>query len=470
MLPRRTLVTVVVLLMGLVGGVGVASASPAASGTQAAVNVTTFVAPGDAVDAVRAGTVEDVLTRRPRVTLADTLVVRVSAPGLGAAVADQPGNTTTDRFRQLVSSADASLTGTEITSRDTPRALDLTATQLVVRRTGEDAYDLVYHTGELRASDDADGNGLADDGDRTPISPVKVFSIKFSFEGTAGDSSLGVFPASMTFTTSPTDELVLYPLPGQRLVGRTPLAPGTTVTLSLATEDGAVAVERRVRVTGGRQSFANLSLNLSGAPGGVPLTVTARLDGERLRETTGRLAALTASFTPDLAATSRDRLGLRNVSFATGGFLVVRDGADGPLIANRYVEAGSRAALSVPFRQAATADSVTVAAYVDVDGDRLLERSGPDRPFRRNGDPLSTVVELGDSGATTPTDPTTDAPTPSTTDGPVDTPPASPPAANRTGTRPSTPYGITDASGDGFGPVLALVALAVGLAALGRRD
>lgn len=454
--------TTVVALLALAATAGVASASPTAGAAQTDANLTAFVAPGPTLDGIRTGTATDRLTRRQRVTPADTLVLRVSAPGLGAAVAAQPGNTTTTRFRSLLSGPDTSLTGVEIGSGDDPpRALDLTPAHLVVRRVAENTFDLIYDTDRLRATDDTDGDGRPDEGPGTPVDPVRVFEIAFTHESASATTSLGLFPVAVSFSTPPADGVVLYPLPEQRLVGRTSLAPGTPLAVSLDAD--GLRVERTTFVTGRRQSFANLSLNLTGAPAGVPLTVTARLDGRLLRRTTGRLAEPTASFATDRTAPSRTRLRLRNVSFATGGFLVVRDGRAGRLLAVRHVEPGEYDSLTVRYRRAATADSVAVTAYVDVDGDGVFDGTGPDRPFRRDGAPVTTVVDLAASTAT-PSDTRTAV---STTATPTAAPTTAPSAPDATGS--PTRYRVTDASGGGFGLAAALAALAIGFAALARR-
>ena len=464
---RRTLVSTLLVLLALAASVGVANASPTADATQAGdANVTTFIAPGDALDALRTGSTTEPLTPRQRVTVADALVVRLSAPGLGAAVDAQPGNTTTTRVRELLSGPDASLTAVEISSGGgPPRVLDLTGEDLVVRRTGENTVELIYDTGELQTTPDRNRNGRADDGVRSTISPTRVFRLDFSFEGTTEKTSLGVFSPSIVFSTPQSDGVVVYPLPDQRIVGQTPLAPGTAVSISVETESGSVATERGVITTGRRQSFANLSLDLADTPGGESLTVTARFDGGRLGRTTGRIGELAASFATSESDAPRNRLRLRNVSFSADGFLVVRDGEDGPLVANRYVEAGEYESLTVQYRREVTSDAVAVTAYVDADGDRILERSGPDRPFRRDGDPVSTVVDLDASTPAPATDTVTTAP-PTSAETPTTA--SSSPAASGTGQQ--TRVRITDASGDGFAPAAALAALALVTAALARRE
>ncbi|WP_299267961.1 DUF7282 domain-containing protein [Halorientalis sp.] len=469
---RRTAVATVLTLLALIAGTGVVNASPTADAAQTdGANLTTFVAPGDTLEALRDGTATDVLTRRQRVALSDALVVRVSSPDLGTTVADQPGNTTTARFRALLSSPDASLTGVEITSGDDPpRTADLRAEQLVVRRAGQNTFDLIYDTGQLRATDDTNGNGRPDEDGGTAVVPVRVFEVAFTHDGAAAASPVGFFPAAVTFSTPSNDGVVLYPLPGQRLIGQTPLAPGTTLTVSLDGVGRPFAAERTTTVTGRQQSFANLSLNLTGAHAGTPLTVTARFDGESITETRGRLAELNATFMTAGTNDPRTRLRLRNVSFATDGFLVVRDGADGPLVANRYVEAGEYDSLTVRYRQVAAADSAVVTAYVDVDGDRFLVRGGPDRPFRQDGERVSTVVDLDQSTPATPQPTDTPATTPPTTVPPTDTPTTAPISPDTVEARPQSGDRLTDASGDGFGPVIALVVLVLVLAGAARCD
>jgi hypothetical protein len=466
MLLRRTLATTLLVLLALGAGMGVAGASSPVDATQTdGANLTTYAAPGDALADLRSGADTDSLTPRQRVTPADTLVVPVSAPNLDATVADQPGNTTTDRFRELLSGGDASLTAVEISADDdSPRVVDLTPEHLVVRHVDGNTFDLLYDTDELRTTADTNGNGLADDGGRTPISTVSVFQFQFAVDGATAGSSLGFFPAAVTFSTPRDDGVVLSPLPNQRLVGRTQVAPGTPLSISVAARDGSFRIERTTTVTGRQQSFANLSLDLSDAPAGIPLVITARRDGRDFGETTGRLVELTASFAARSADATRTELRLRNVSFTSGGFLAVTDGEGGPLVANRYVSAGDRDSLTLRYRRELTGDSAVVTAYVDVDGDQVLERSGPDRPFRRGGDPVSTAVGLGD--------PTTATPTESRTTAPPTTPPpttATPTTSTRTDTHSTTRARITDASGDGFGVGPAVAALAVALVALVRR-
>ncbi|WP_336001772.1 DUF7282 domain-containing protein [Halorientalis halophila] len=473
MLPRRSiaaatpplLVFVAALALVATAGVAAGTTTGGTSAQAAAPNVTTFVAPGDALTALWAGQADDQLTRRPRVTPADALVVRVSTPGLGSAVAAQPGNTTTERFRALLSSDRASLTGVEMGTTDRPpRVIDPTSGDLAVREAGADTYDLIYDAGALRATDDQNGNDRADDGGATTVSPTKVFRLTFTLDGTSGSSNLGVFPASIAFSTPTSDDVELSPLPDQKLVGRTPLAPGTTLSIALDAVGHPFAIERTATVRDRRRPYANLTLDLSDAPEGVPVTVTARLNGVVVRETEGRIRRLGASFTTGTTTDPRNELVLRNVSAAVDGFLVVRDGPDGPLIANQRLAAGEGQSVTVPFRESATADSITVTAYVDVDDDGVLDRGGPDRPFRRDGDPLSRTVAITDLTAETPSTPT-QTPTPTTE--PPTTAPAT--ASGATADTPATAYQVTDASGDGFGPLLALVALAAFAVAGHRR-
>src|SRR6056297_184136 len=121
----RTLVVAVLFAgLALAVGSGVAAGAPTtAGGTDATAadegaNLTVFVAPGSHLDAMQdADTVAEygnvTITARSHVTLSDTLVLQVSAPGLDDAVRSQPGNETTTKFFSLLNSERASLTGTE---------------------------------------------------------------------------------------------------------------------------------------------------------------------------------------------------------------------------------------------------------------------------------------------------------------------------------------------------------------------
>ena len=135
---RTMLVAVLFAGLALSVGSGVAAGAPTTDGgtdvaTTEEANLTVFVAPGSDLDAMQdATTVADygnvTVTARSHVTLSDTLVLQVSAPGLDEAVRSQPGNETTNKFFSLLNSDRASMTGVEsFTASDTtPKVFSLT--------------------------------------------------------------------------------------------------------------------------------------------------------------------------------------------------------------------------------------------------------------------------------------------------------------------------------------------------------
>lgn len=447
-------------------------------------NISVFVAPGsdlstmqDAESIVEYGNVT--LTRRPHVTLSDTLVVQVHAPGLETAVNQQPGNGTTEKFFSLVQRDRVSVTGSEayVPANETRQVFSLANRNTTsVVEAGDRTYQLVVNLSAVRTTLDENGNGRPDEGQTQPISSGDVYRLHFSFDDYSENESILVFPVAVEFAPSQDgNSPVLYPKPDQRIRGTTTLAPGTKLRIQL-TGTGTEPFRRTktVRVTGADQPMFSASFDLVDIEDGQPLIVLVK-DGDRnIGKAEGRIPKLNASLTVPDRIDSTDHITVPRVTFSQGGFLVVRSGgSDGPIVGNRYLAPGTYTGLRVQFAQPVKADTLSVSAYVDIDGDRIFDRGGLDRPFRRDGTPVSHVVDV--SGVTgTPAITTRPPPSPSTPTEPttsVETTPLVTPPGSTTTERPTaptptgpsspatfTPYTIT-ANGPGFTAGVALAAL-----------
>jgi len=433
-------------------------------------NLTVFVAPGDTFGTLRTGNEEAyeavTRTRRPRVTPADALVLRLSAPDFDPVLADYDGDSLTEQFLALLETDRASLRGTEIRTAGnrTAGALDLRDEEAVtVRRRAANTVELIADPSALNATLDENGNGLADDGNPRPVEPGEIYRLSFTFENATVEQSLAVF-APVATIGSEDGGPVVYPVMNQRITGETTIAPGSTVDVSLNASGGAFRTEQSVRATGPR-SRIDASFDLRSAPDDVPLLVTVTRNGTRIGRAVGRIGPLTGSFAADSAVGTPDRLVVREVSFSRGGFLVVRDsGGDGRVVGNRYVEPGDHDSLTVRFAGPVESDAVRVTAYVDIDGGRVFDADGPDRPYQRNGEPMAATVRIAERTETSPR--VTTAPT---TTNPRGNPPTPSPAPTVTAPRDTTFTSYTITHGAGLGAGVAVVALALAAALFARR-
>jgi len=467
------------------------------------VNVTVVVAPGAALESMlRATSPEEYgpdanLSARPRVTLSDTLVLRIRSSGLGAAVRSQPGNSTTGQFVSLVESDNANLTISELETVDEiPTAIDPTDTAAInVVQVDDNTYDLVVDLSTVDATVDENGNQQADDDEQIPVETGDTYQINFTFDGTSSQRIYGVFPVAVIFNPNqPGNNPIFLPGPGQALRAETTLAPGTRLSVELTAEgDDVVQFEEETTVRNVSRSQFEAIFNLTAAPDGVDTSIVVKNDGEVIGATTGEIARLRAAVTLPERTDQRDTLPVDRVEFSQGGFLIVRDGGpNGPIVANRYLDAGNYTDLSVLLTRDPEADTLSVTAYADIDGDRVFDNGGPDRPYRIDGEPVGGTIRLPGatptptltetvSGVTnTPTtrsDPETATVTETPTARLVTEPPTrttaritTRPRATQTTTAPFTPYTLTSSPGPGFGVVAALVAIVVLVALVaGRR-
>lgn len=495
-MQRARTMVVAVLFAGLAlsVGVGVAAGAQTTDGTTAAegeTNLTVFVAPGSNLEAMQAAeTPADygnvTITARSHVTLSDTLVLQVSAPGLGDAVKSRDGNTTTEQFLSLLNSDRASMRGVEAftTADTTPKVFSLDDRRTTaVTRVDDRTYQLVVNLSAVQAVPDENGNERPDDEPVQSIESGEVYDLQFSFDDSTTNGSMLVFPIAVEFESAlGGNSPVLYPMPNQRVHALTTLAPGTELQVEL-TGTGADVFQRTktVTVTGREQPEFTATYDLTNVSDGMPLVVVVRNDGTNVGEAEGRIPNLTASLSVPERIETKDRIRVSRVNFSQNGFLIVRAGGpDGPIVGNRFLGGGTYSDLTVRFTQPVKADVLHVSAYVDIDTDRIFDRGGPDREYRVDGSPVSAVVDVsgttGTPAVTTrpPPDTTRSPDRPTTSEGstPVDTPPGSE-SPGQTTTRSTangtttgfTPYTVTAANGPGFTVALAIAAI-VGLAGL----
>ena len=212
-------------------------------------------------------------TRTERVANGDTLLANVSATGVFGMLAAQPGESTTARFRSLVTGENASLEIRPDTV-DADIALD--------RSFENDAFDvyadpdaatlsIVMDTGALRY--DGDASGIEDDERYTLVFWIEEESELVVDESTVG-AGFEVRERTATFETGENGTVQLAPVADARLSGTTTLAPGTEIEVE-ARAAGAFLQRNETQV--GENGTFTASLNLSAVEPGTEFT--ASVDG-----------------------------------------------------------------------------------------------------------------------------------------------------------------------------------------------
>jgi PGF-CTERM protein len=474
-----------------------ATGATAANATRAATshrNLTVLVAPGRALSELRgASSIANYsaqITLRPRPTLADTMLVRVSAPGLADAVAAQPGNTTTARFFSLLDSDGANLRMYEVapTEEGPFKAIDVTDSEAVTVVPGEgDRFDLVADPAALNGTLDRDSDELPDAGGApVGVESFDTYQFNFTFDGRSELKAISVFPTVATIAPNqPNDRPRVFPAANQTIRGTTTVAPGTRLDVDLVVRgDEGFTLARTVTVTNRSLSEFAAEFDLQDAAGARNISVVARLDGRPIGASDGRLLDLSARLVAPDRSDSRDRLRLPRVNLSQGGFVIVRPAGSDRIVGKRYLTSGPHEGVTVSLLQGIRADALNVTVYVDYDADRRFDGDGPDRPYRTVLGLVSSTVSLAEPTTPVPTPlPTTTRPPTTTTQPPTtvttrvttspptrtDVDPVAGPERNTSTT--FTPYTFTVESGPGFGVGLALLALLfVGLLAARRVD
>jgi len=426
-------------------------------------NVTAWIAPegttfADGSEVERATftdpSVGPTLTRAAVVAENDTLALRVVADGLTDAVAAQSGPNLTARFLAAVEARGSfSLSGvqTEASTPPSRQQKDLalldpgTAT---VYRTDRDTYWLVYDTERLAAE-------RGDDSTR----PIPGDGYEFRVETDAGSDAATVRVDERRAVLWASGETTVARAPTSTGNGRTTLAPGTVLTVTVRADGEVVDTAQTTVQQGGASPFRYafpldtdvvesgeaVSVRVSagaGAPAlSPPLNVT-------VREPDAAVEVLDARIDAD------DDRGVVRVrtNASVGGFLVVRDASDDGdgILGVADLPRGEWTG-EVAFERG-SGSTLLVVAYRDADLDGEFDAEA-DEPYLAS--PMATVsdrIELERSTTRT----TTEAPT----------------TVPRTTSEPSPPSTTADATPDrrvpGFGVGIAALALLAGLA-LGRR-
>jgi PGF-CTERM protein len=459
--------------------------------------VDTMVAPVDASDRLRSvdavaryREAGNLTVRSPEATAAvatrDTLVLRLRASGLSGVLADQPGDTVTERFRALVATDLVSLSLEQTNpgaSQEAARLLLNRSGVHVVERSTTDTYFVVVDTA---AAHYQRGDGEVRTG--LPVGAQFRANLTVGPHGEFADerqtvtTDLAVVERRATVGThSEAGDYYLLPERGQVVAGETTLAPGSTATVHFRTPDGEFERTRTVTVTAaaGGQGRFETAVGLQALTEGDTLEVSVAEDGTSLTAGPTTVTVRSPVATLDSATLTVDGTTLEvtlTANLSRGGLLTVRaDNESGRILGVTTVDRGGERA-SVPLSNLPPEDTplvVTAVRDIDSDGeyapdvDVPYEQTTSTRPVRL------TIVLYRLPPTATPTPSSTATPATPTADG---TPGND---GTPTGTGTETLHDPTETTppdtGDGpvttpgFGALAALAALAAALLVL-RRD
>jgi hypothetical protein len=248
----------------------------------------------------------------------------------------------------------------------------------------------------------------------------------------------------------------------------TNVAPGTALTVRLEHSFGNLRDEALVERAGGQSRFrAQFAVTERMFSPGFTSTLSVEWQSERLSVTPVDGRALAASLSvPDQTGSGQVRV--EDVSLSHGGFVAV-EGVDGARLGVVSVPAtdGDPTTVRVPVRvDGRQTIRVRAVAYRDPDGDGDLE--GEDPPYRTDGEIVSATGTYSPEATATPTPTATPTATPTPTPTPTPTQTPTPTGTTEDGGAattepPEPPAGVPT---PGFGPLAALVALALALAVL----
>ncbi|WP_436907367.1 DUF7282 domain-containing protein [Halosimplex marinum] len=492
-------------------------------------NATVMVAPGDAVDridsraAVERGRAEGWLTRTDRVAETDALVLRLTAPGIAGAVADEPGISDETRFRAFLDRPNTSVRvaikhPTPMRARQYSHLNGSTA-DAVVADPERDTYYVVARLAGVPHSYGLEGKRRTDEPNYYENEMVPQLVVDGERRLNPGD--IGEPNRTAEFhvtwpeaTLSHSEDARLTPgfaaEPNQTVTGYTTVAPGTAVTVSVTDATGietprnATAVVTRETAEignyGSRRRVFRASLNLSGVEPGTEVDLALaptdpdfpgehRFDEHRAPVDSPR-ASVESADDPVANGTVR----VASATLPDGGFVAVERAADGTVVGStEYLDAGAHEGLRVPVSEGATAGDSRLRVYLahDSDGDgtyfasadrsyadsmravgATVPRTGSTTDSPPTGTATATPTPFQPSVTTgsptaTPSDPT--APPPSTATVHVDTGVTPTPPSTTDTSRPDGTGGATAADGPGFGALAALAGLVGAVLLVARR-
>jgi hypothetical protein len=229
----------------------------------------------------------------------DTFVLRLTAPGIADALANESGPTDEARFRSFLDRSNTSLLVSEkAPTTHFPREhlyLDAANATTVVADSDNDTY---YVAADLTALPRSTG----DDGERQFSEPRLVdgdeYLPRFVVDGAhrlnpgdiEGPDRTGQFvveapDASVAVTNETTETVTLAPAPNQTITGYTNLAPGSAVTVRLSNGTGdPFPLSKTVRVERERYRF-RASFDLGAAVPNSSFDVHVQADGRPLDDT-----------------------------------------------------------------------------------------------------------------------------------------------------------------------------------------
>lgn len=393
--------------------------------SDSAANATVYVAPGDAGNDLEnssaiARRIEDGTLVRPStseddpsiVTVNDTLVVAVAISGLEERLAAAPGENTTARMRTLVDGENATLSVVEQnpTTERPAMVADIlaTASTRVVAGDGGTAY-LVVDVDEVvveYSSPDHTREKLID-------APYynRIFRVNFTLDDTSATTSFLTQPPEATVPRPPGSGTALLPTAtNATLVGRTNLAPGTDLQVSVVDNetdrklvDSTVPVDDcgRFTTTVDTTGLANTTLEVRVALGSTafdPIPVAVRREGASLQ----------------LSDQEGDgqRVVVDQVELSHGGVLVVRgNSSEGPIVGETALEVGEHSDVAVTLEEPLTGSrTLVITAHRDVNGngtfdDALDESYGESASatyrVESDGDPTATRTATTDGDTAT---------------------------------------------------------------------
>ncbi|MFB6234734.1 MAG: PGF-CTERM sorting domain-containing protein [Halopenitus sp.] len=401
----------------------------------------------------------------------ETLVVAIEAQGLEGPMAEAEG-TPLARFRKALQKTGATFL-VEQTSETvpperaplTPDVLNSSATHLVPQPEN-DTYYLVIDTSRLWVERDGASGSRIHVGSNAGTGFVYRFAMGTGeVESNPPDNLRSadhtIYEPSYRFPRVREEPVVLPPDADERVLVRTILAPGSTVTVNVS---GSVNRTLPRTVRGRDDSVFNefaVPLDLSGVPNGTQFTIkfsdattAAEHDGARLRGVVRRPEASLQVRDDPLTSQS---LVVSSVHVSHASIVAVYAG-DGSLVGTQAVESGVTEDVFVPLTLRNSEHSTyRVILYRDADRSRSL--TDADERYRVGGLPVAATVAPSTPSTPTPTATATQTATPTRTPTATRTP-----FAMTTETHAQT----TEATTPGFGVVSALLALG-GSGLLARR-
>lgn len=453
------------------------------------------------------------LTQNGRAAINDTVVLRLDAPGIGGAFAAQSAPNQTGAFLSMLSAENVSLYAA---SRypggphepGTLLFLNDTEATTVVAEPRRDTYYVAIDTAAATVAWKEDEQRVDYEPELHSAGPmVPRFVVngahRLNSKQFHGDADLtAVFelqPRRASIDHRYPETVPLAPRANQTVRGTTTLAPASPLTVRLVTDTGTrlargtARVSRRAGSTdwnSARRYRFNGTLDLTDVTfaGGASVEVVSNgrvLATREVRPVSGRASVEL----PETESLDDGSVRVPNATLPDGGFVAVRAGRDGRVLAaTDYRERGTYANLSLNVTDAdgepPAYDGPLVAVAVrDSDGDGLYFQN-VDLPYVAGGATARDSVELSptETATASPTVPTTVAPTSTATDtaestvstigGRTRSPSAESPAEQGEPTPSLTGVTSTErtaAGGPGFGlTVVVTAALALAVLALAR--